>query len=188
MFRRFYPDDYIGAVWDIDFTKLYEEGYRGIIFDIDNTLVKNNAPADAASKAFFNRLRNIGFCVMLLSNNKEPRVKSFAEAVHADGYIYKAHKPSTKGYRQAVERMGTKLVNTLFIGDQLFTDIWGAKRTGIRTVMVLPVQKWNEELPIILKRMAEEFILMFYKSYVRCGGDTRPVPLLMSGRRVIESF
>ncbi len=186
MFRGFYPDDYIGAVRDIDYIKLYEEGYRGLIFDIDNTLVKNNAPADAPARAFIARLRAGGFRIFLLSNNKEPRVRKFAEAVHADGYIYKAGKPSRKGYLKAIERMGTKTVNTLFVGDQLFTDIWGAKRTGIRTVMVLPVQKWNEEITIMAKRIVEDFVMLFYGCYVRKGGETRPIPMLMSGRRVCD--
>ena len=186
MFQRFYPDDYITSVRDIDYAKLYEMGFRGLIFDIDNTLVKNNAPADAASRAFFKRLHSYGFQIVLLSNNKETRVQKFSDAVRADGYFFKAGKPLVGGYKQAMEVMETKPNNTLFIGDQLFTDIWGGNRAGLRTVMVLPVQKWNEEIQIIIKRMFEDFVILFYKRYARrCGGDWK-VPLMMSGRRVAE--
>lgn len=65
----------------------------------------------------------------LLSNNKEPRVKSFAQQVKCP-YIYKGGKPGAKGYKKAMETMGTDVKNTLFVGDQLFTDIWGANRLG----------------------------------------------------------
>ena len=45
-------------------------------------------------------------------------------------YIYNAHKPSTKNYIKAMELMRTDRANTVFVGDQLFTDVWGAKRAG----------------------------------------------------------
>lgn len=48
----------------------------------------------------------------MLSNNKEPRVKSFAKQVGIK-YIYKAGKPKPSGYRTAMERLGTDTKNTL---------------------------------------------------------------------------
>lgn len=77
-------------------------------------------------------------------------------------YIYDAHKPSTKNYKKAMEIMGTDLHNTIFIGDQLFTDVYGAKRTGIRNILVKPIHP-KEEIQIILKRYLEKIVLYFYK-------------------------
>ena len=79
----FYPDVYLDSTYEIDFEVLYREGFRGVIFDIDNTLVPHGAPADARSIALFERLRTIGFESVLLSNNKEPRVKMFSEKVQS---------------------------------------------------------------------------------------------------------
>ena len=53
-------------------------------------------------------------------------MKMFNDAVGA-GYIFKAGKPGVKGYLRAMEMLGTDVRNTLFVGDQLFTDVWGAK-------------------------------------------------------------
>lgn len=159
--ERFYPDEYLDSTYDIDFKKLYESGYRGVIFDIDNTLVPHGAPADERSRALFGRLCGLGFASILLSNNKEPRVKMFADAVHS-GYIYKAGKPSPKNYRKAMELMGTVAETTLFVGDQLFTDVWGAKKAGIRTILVKPIHP-KEEIQIVLKRRLEWIVLFFYK-------------------------
>ena len=103
MLQRFYPDEYLDSAYVIDFDKLYEEGYRGIIFDIDNTLVPHGAPADERAKKLFAHLKELGYHCMLLSNNKEPRVKMFNDAVNVS-YIYKAGKPSTKNYLKAMER------------------------------------------------------------------------------------
>ena len=126
MLERFYPDLCISSAYQINFEEYYKKGYRGVIFDIDNTLVPHGAPADKRSIALIGSLKKMGFGVVFLSNNKEPRVKMFNDAVHAQ-YIYKAGKPGKKGYKKAMEMMGTHRENTLFVGDQLFTDVWGAR-------------------------------------------------------------
>ena len=160
MFDRFFPDRYVASTYVIDFEKLYEEGYRGLIFDIDNTLVPHGAPADARAIALFDRLKKIGFKCCLISNNQEPRVKMFNEQILVE-YEYNAHKPSTKNYRKAMEIMGTDETNSVFIGDQLFTDVWGAKRTGISNILVKPIHP-KEEIQIVLKRYLEKIVLYFY--------------------------
>ncbi len=161
MFRKFYPDEYMESSYVIDYEGLYREGYRGIIFDIDNTLVPHGAPADERAIELFARLKKIGFQCMLLSNNKEPRVKMFNDAVHVQ-YIFKAGKPSVKNYEKAMEWMGTDRSTTIFVGDQLFTDVWGAKNTGIRNFLVKPIDP-KEEIQIVLKRYLEKIVLYFYK-------------------------
>ena len=135
-----YPGEYIDSTYSIDFDKLYKEGYRGIIFDIDNTLVTHGSPADERAIALFKHLKELGFSCLVLSNNKEPRVKSFAKQVGIK-YIYKAGKPKPSGYRTAMERLGTDTKNTLFVGDQIFTDIIGANLTGIRSILVAPIAR-----------------------------------------------
>ena len=77
-------------------------------------------------------------------------------------YIYNAHKPSTKNYIRAMEEMGTDKGNTVFVGDQLFTDVWGAKRAGIHNILVKPIHP-KEEIQIVLKRYLERIVLHFYK-------------------------
>lgn len=160
MLKRFYPGEYAESAYSIDFERLYREGYRGVIFDIDNTLVPHGAPADEKAVAFFQRLRNIGFSCMLLSNNKEPRVKMFHDAVEVS-YIHKAGKPKAGGYRRAMREMGTDESNTIFVGDQIFTDIYGANLAGIRTILVKPIHP-KEEIQIVFKRYLEKIVLFFY--------------------------
>lgn len=160
MLKIFYPDKEAESSYGIDYETLYARGYRGIIFDIDNTLVPHGAPADEEAIALFHRLRELGFRTMLLSNNKEPRVKMFANAVHSP-YLYKAGKPGKQGYLRAMEKLGTDASATVFVGDQLFTDVWGAKRAGIMNFLVKPIHP-AEELQIVLKRYLEKIVLYFY--------------------------
>ena len=137
MLQRFYPDN-----------------------DIDNTLVPHGAPADDRAVSLFAKLHQIGFGTLLLSNNKEPRVKMFNDGV-GSRYIFKAGKPGREGYEKAMELLGTTSENTLFVGDQLFTDVWGAKKAGIVTYLVKPIHP-KEEIQIVLKRKLEKIVLYFY--------------------------
>ncbi len=166
-----YPDEYLSSTYEIDFKRFREEGIRGIIFDIDNTLVPHGAPADDKARGLFEELRLLGFQVVLLSNNKEPRVKMFRDGLidssHVQ-YLYKAGKPGRAGYQKAMEMMGTDTASTLFVGDQIFTDVWGARRVGIYSVLVRKIHP-KEEIQIVLKRMLEFFILLGYRLYCRAG-------------------
>ena len=161
MLKTFYPDQMVTSAYDIPYEILYQRGIRALIFDIDNTLTEHGKPATKQAIALMERLKKIGFKVCLLSNNKEARVKMFNEKIQVD-YIYKAGKPGRSGYERAMEKMGVTKATTVFVGDQLFTDVWGAKRTGIESWLVEPIDK-HEEIQIVLKRYLEKPILYFYR-------------------------
>lgn len=160
MFQKFYPSEYYTSTYVIDFTEYYKKGYRGILFDIDNTLVPHNAPATEDAIKLIQKLKEIGFGICLVSNNKEPRVAEFNKPLDVK-YIYKAGKPKCTGYQKAMQLLGTDTTNTLFVGDQLFTDLWGANNTGITSLLVMPIDK-KEEIQIVLKRIPEKWILHSY--------------------------
>jgi len=162
--ERFYPDHEVDSPYSIDYSAHYEKGKRAIIYDVDNTLVPHGAPADDRAKALFTKLHNLGFQTLLLSNNKEPRVRSFSDAVGSN-YIFKAGKPGLSGYQRAMKKLGTTPETTLFVGDQLFTDVWGAKKAGIETYLVKPIHP-KEEIQIVLKRRLERIVLYFYHKNV----------------------
>ena len=165
MFECFFPDAYIDSTYVIDFEKLYKEGIRGVIFDIDNTLVPHGAPADERAIRLFARLRSIGLDYCLISNNQLPRVKPFADAVQAK-FVEDAHKPSRKNYLKAMKLMHVDLNSCIFVGDQIFTDVYGAKRCGMRTILVKPLHP-KEEIQIVIKRYLEKIVLYFYQKEKR---------------------
>jgi len=160
MFNRFYPDEWVDSTYSIDFEALYKRGYRGILFDIDNTLVPHGKPADEKVRTLFKKLNLLGFKCCLISNNKEERVAVFNKDIQAD-FIFKARKPLSESYLKAMEILGTNIKNTVFIGDQLFTDVYGAKRIGIYNILVKPINP-KEEIQIVLKRYLERIVLHFY--------------------------
>ena len=144
-------------------TNKYAEGYPGKRYyggcqcvDVVEDLARERA------KKLFKRLDAIGMQYCFTSNNKEARVKAFCEAVGGKYYVYKANKPSIKGYETAMKLMGTDKKNTFFVGDQLFTDVYGANRTGIHSILVTPMNP-KEEIQIVIKRYFEKIVLWQYR-------------------------
>ena len=160
MYQSLFPSEDYDSAYDIDFYAYYNKGYRGILFDVDNTLVEHGQPVTIRAIELFARLREAGFKTCIISNNKEYRVKPLADALESY-YVYKAGKPAARGYIEGMEHMGTSGSTTLFVGDQIFTDILGANRAGIHSILVKPVAK-HEEIQIVLKRKLEYFILKKY--------------------------
>jgi HAD superfamily phosphatase (TIGR01668 family) len=161
LFSKFYPKRTADTAYDIDYERLYREGYRGILFDIDNTLVEHGADANQKAVELFERLKKIGFKTCLISNNSDERVSRFNSKIKTN-YIFKANKPLTKSYYKATVIMGTKVDNTVFVGDQLFTDVYGANNIGMLTYLVKPIGP-KEEIQIVLKRKLERIVLYYYR-------------------------
>jgi HAD superfamily phosphatase (TIGR01668 family) len=137
--NRLWPDEYVESIAEVDLDKLWNAGYRLILTDLDNTLVPWNYPDVTEDLArWLEAARGKGFQVCILSNNKGPRVKAFAEKANVS-YIASARKPKSGAYREALSRFGATPQTAVMIGDQLFTDIQGGKRCGIYTILVLPI-------------------------------------------------
>lgn len=166
MFKIFYPYEYVKNVFSIDYDKLYSKGYRGLIFDIDNTLVHHGDDSTDEVDELFKYIQQIGFKTIILSNNSEERVKRFLKNINSP-YIYDAKKPDTLNYLKAIEKLGLKKEEAAVIGDQIFTDIWGANKSGIPSILVEYLRKENET-KIGKKRQIEKIILMFYKRNKTC--------------------
>ena len=160
MFRLLYPFEYVESVFTIDFEKLRKLGYKGLIFDIDNTLVCHGGDSNEKVDDFFSYLHERGFQTLLLSNNSEERVLRFLKNIDSL-YIADAKKPLRKNYIKAVKKMGLEKEEVLFIGDQVFTDTFGANRSGIACVLVRFIRH-NGKVDFRLRRKLEKSVLDRY--------------------------
>lgn len=163
----FFPRRYYDKKEDIPIEAYYRRGFRGILMDIDNTLVPHDQPVDEKAELFVRRLKETGFGVCLISNNDEERVRTFADPLSVQ-YVYKAWKPARRGYQEGMEKLGTDIGNTLFVGDQIFTDIWGANRAGMYSILLDPIDP-KEEIQIILKRLPEKLVKRIYRKKKHLG-------------------
>lgn len=161
MLKWFYPYEYAHSVFTIDYDKLYNSGYRGLIFDIDNTLVPHGDDSDNSIDSLFHNLHRKGFQTLLLSNNGEERVKRFIRNIDTL-YICNGNKPKPQGYLRAVEMLQLSKKEVVFIGDQIFTDIFGANRSRIASILVQFLHH-PEETSFGKRRAVEGRILKCYK-------------------------
>ncbi len=117
-------------------------GARYALVDMDDTLVaSDSSAADASVVEAVARLKAAGLGVAILSNGTHERVMRVGKVLDVPG-IALAGKPFAWAFRRALRLMpGAKPGNTAMVGDQLFTDVLGAKRAGLVTVLVKPLTK-----------------------------------------------
>ena len=130
-------------------------GVTAIILDIDNTCTThdNPKPIDGLFE-WLDSMRAAGIKMMIVSNNHVPRVTPFAELLGLD-FIPEGAKPLPKGYKQAAKKLGVPKSEIVTIGDQLFTDILGAKLFGIKSILVKPIELEKTRF-FKIKRAAEK--------------------------------
>ncbi len=167
--KALYPDRMLPDVSAVTPAFLRENGWEAVIFDIDNTLVTPDAPATEAVKAYFADLHAAGIRTYFVSNNGEARVRSFAESV-GSGYTWKAKKPSRRGYDAAIGALALPAEKVLNVGDQLFTDVWGASRAGIFSVLVDAVDPAHEQPFVRVKRVFEAPVMALYRRFLKKKG------------------
>ena len=161
MFSVFYPDAYVEDVFSINYKDLYIKGYRGLIFDIDNTLVKHGGDSTSQVDELFSWLHEIGFVTILLSNNSERRIQRFNKNIQSE-FVAAAEKPNPLAFLRAVEMTGCRKEECVVVGDQMFTDIRGANRAGIKSVLVKYIGFYKKEWKGFHRNM-ERVLLWFYK-------------------------
>ncbi|AIY05214.1 hypothetical protein Plano_1249 [Planococcus sp. PAMC 21323] len=139
MYQKFVPSEYVKEVFDIKPETLIEKNIKGIITDLDNTLVEWDRP-DATPKLidWLKSMKDAGIQVVIVSNNNELRVKSFADPLGIP-FIYQARKPMGRAFRKALRIMEAKSDQVVVIGDQMLTDIFGGNLNKMHTILVLPV-------------------------------------------------
>lgn len=172
MLEKYYPYEYARSVFQIDYQKLYDRGFRGIIFDIDNTLVHHGDSSTSEIDDLFRRIQGIGLKTILLSNNDRERTERFIKNIDTP-YICDADKPEPGNYLKAVKLLGIKKEEAVVVGDQIFTDILGANRSKLASILVRFIRLDNEKW-IGKRRYLEYAILECWKhnrKYYRRIGD-----------------
>lgn len=137
------PDCYYPSIYKIDYQILKEENIDTLLFDIDNTLTKVddlNIPKETAK--LIENLKKQGFKILLFSNNHEKRANPIAQKLNLP-LLSNAQKPTKEAYDNALNMLNSSKQNTVAIGDQLLSDIVGAKKYGIKAILVDQLSKEN---------------------------------------------
>jgi HAD superfamily phosphatase (TIGR01668 family) len=141
IWRLLVPDGLAASVVSIDPDTLLDRGVRGVILDLDNTLVAwNRCEVGEPLREWLGRLRAAGVNACIVSNNTRSRVETFCAQVGLPA-VARAKKPRRRGFRLAMELLGTRPHETAVVGDQVWTDVLGGKRLGLHTILVRPVAR-----------------------------------------------
>lgn len=146
MFGFLQPHAYARGIQHIDPVELTGRGLRGAIVDLDNTLVgfRSLAPLEEDAR-WVSRAHAAGLRVCVLTNNGTPWAAEVAKNLGVP-CIPRARKPLPGGFRRAHRLLGLEPERCVVIGDQLFTDVLGARLAGLEVILVPPLVRhdpWN---------------------------------------------
>ncbi len=149
------PDYVLASFRDVTPDFMKRIGAKALISDIDNTLVPYEiAEATDEIIAWVGSLREAKIPVTFVSNNKSDRVERFNQRLNCTAFA-DVHKPSVKYIMKSCEITGIAPRDTLFLGDQLLTDAWAARRCGMKAAIVPPI-KDKKTLFFKIKRLIEK--------------------------------
>lgn len=156
-----YPNVYLKNVKEITLELLKQNNIKGIILDVDNTLIDyyKNMPEGILEWCKYMQNKGIKFCIASNSNKKE-KVKNVAEKLDIP-FIFFAKKPLKKGLNKAKDILELKNDEVAVVGDQIFTDVLGANRCKMLSILVDPIEEKDIFITII-KRPIENLIKSNY--------------------------
>lgn len=158
----FYPDIYLETIKDITYELLEKNNIHAIILDMDNTLIDYNANVLDGAKQWADELRKKGIKFLIVSNsNKKEKLEKVSKELNME-YISFALKPFKIGLKKAIKKLQEKPKNIAAVGDQVFTDVIGAKRSKMFSILVKPLDE-KDILLTIIKRPLENYILKKYQ-------------------------
>lgn len=158
-----YPDFYCDKVTDIELDLLQENNIQGVILDVDNTLIDFDRNLLEGAKEWIEQMKENGIkCIILSNSNKVDKVTMVGNALDIP-FIYFGTKPLKRGFKKARAQLELENKNIAVVGDQIFTDVIGANRSKMFSILVNPIAKKDIFITKI-KRPIEEMII---KTYVK---------------------
>ena len=139
--RYFSPDDFVEKYEFIDVEYMNMHNKKVIISDLDNTLISWDSKKDTKElNRWLKKMKRAGFDIIVVSNNSEERVEEFCKQLNLQ-YVADAKKPLTHGFKKALNKLNRKPEEAIILGDQVLTDVFGAKSLGVMSVLVKPISK-----------------------------------------------
>jgi len=162
LFKILRPKVYVNSVYNIDLKKLKKiKKIKGIIVDLDNTLVAwGEKEVSQRIVDWVKEAKKIGLKICIVSNTNSKRVAELAQIFDIP-YHSKYFKPFSIAFNNGLKILDTKKSETVVIGDQIFTDIWGGNRLKLLTILVTPIVK-KDSIGTFLHRNIEKIIISFW--------------------------
>ena len=161
-----YPKEYFNSVKDIKIELLNEKNIKGLILDVDNTLINLDRKMPVGVADWAKELKDKGIKICILSNsNKIKKVEAVAKIIDVP-YIFFGKKPFKSGFIRAKDILKLPNENIAVVGDQIFTDVIGANRCNMFSILVKPIEE-KDYFITKMKRPIEQLIIKLYKKNKR---------------------
>lgn len=135
----FLPDIYQKSIFTINYENLKNAGVKIILFDLDNTLIPISATEPPKKvMSLFDDIKKLGLKPIIMSNSRQKRVAPFKEGLFVDAAC-SSLKPLKRKYKKILNLYDVKPNEVAAVGDQLLTDVFGANRMGITSILVNPI-------------------------------------------------
>ena len=162
MLDKYKPTWMVEAIYQITPEQLKAHGLKAVLTDLDNTLIAWDNPNGTKELIdWLKMMDKAGIPVVVVSNNKASRVAKAIESFELD-FVSRAMKPFSVGIKSAQQKLGLSKNEIVMIGDQIMTDVRGANRAGVRSILVKPViptDSWKTQFNRATERKIMNYLL-----------------------------
>lgn len=172
-YMKYFPNKYIESILHINPEELRKNAIEGIILDLDNTIIDKSGEEIPGFEKWKNSIIENGIKIILVTNNfLKKRIEKITKKYDLE-YVSFARKPNIKGLIKAQKLMGIdNPINVVVIGDQVFTDVRGGNKAGMKTILVKPLSEKKDYMVTKILRNNEKKILKKYEEYIKEKGET----------------
>ena len=163
----FVPDVYQKSIYTINYKKLINQGVKCLVFDLDNTIEPYAELEPSKKLTELIAFLKDDFQIIVMSNNNKERVRPFKEKLNIDA-AHSSKKPFGKKYKKILSMYNLKPSEVACVGDQLITDIFGANKMDMISILVhqiSPIEPFGTKINrfferIIIKRLNKKGCLI----------------------------
>ena len=156
-----YPKLYCKNVTKITPEYLNENNIKALILDVDNTLLDFDLKIIDGLENWHEEMKKHNIKCMILSNsNKTEKIKKVANLLGIE-FIQFATKPLKRGFKKAQKQLNVPNENIAVVGDQIFTDVIGANRSKMHSILVEPLAEKDLWMTRV-KRPLENLVIKKY--------------------------
>ena len=145
-------------IYEVNYEKLKKQGIKCLLFDLDNTIAAPNVkkPTEEVKK-LVDKLKIMGFRIVIFSNSPKGRVKPFKDELEVDASA-STKKPKKTKFLKVLSLYNYTITEVAIIGDQILTDVVGGNKVGILTILTDPISKKDFILTKI-NRLREKIVI-----------------------------
>lgn len=152
------PNARFNRVTDITPKFLKDNNIKGIILDVDNTLLDLDEKPISRLDEWIKSIKEANIKIVIASNSyKKKKLEFISKKIKAE-YIRLSIKPFKRGLKKAQKILNLDANNIAEIGDQLFTDVYGANRMKMFSILTTPISEEKFAISKLKRKIERKFL------------------------------